>query len=185
MDFESKSSPASSSTSFSHGLVQFTPSRHASSVYWSLVAAWPLGDKSFCVATPTGLILVSEPPARLGIFVCLLLLFFFKANALIFALQPEGLLSLLSCPLASKIGPGASGRLLRVRKRARTFPGNRGASPQRLSIPPSLPAKPRWGRRERAAALAPVLLLLLQTRAGTPASTRCTAPARPLARPSP
>lgn len=55
-----------------------------------------------------------------------------------------------------------------------------GGCPRGASAP-APPVKPRWCRRERASALAPILLLLLQTRAGTPASTRCTAPARPLA----
>lgn len=38
------------SASFSHGLVQPAPSQHASSDYWSLVAAWPPEAKSSYVA---------------------------------------------------------------------------------------------------------------------------------------
>lgn len=67
--------------------------------------------------------------------------FFLKANALIFALQPEGLLSLLSCPLASRIGPGASGCLLRVRKGLELSLGTEGRPRGALASPPSAPPR--------------------------------------------
>lgn len=83
-------------------------------------------------------------------------------------------------PLLLELGPVPRAAVSELGKGLELSQGT-GGRPRGAFAPPP-PAKPRWCRRERAAALAPVLLLLLlQTRAGTPASTRCTAPARPLA----
>lgn len=92
----------------------------------ALVAVGPLGDKSSCVATPTELILAPKPPARLWIFLFLFIFLRLMPLSVHSNRKPSFL------PLASRAGPGASGRRLRVRKRARTFPGNRGVSPRRL-----------------------------------------------------
>lgn len=82
-------------------------------------------------------------------------------------------------PLLLELGPVPRAAVSELGKGLELSQGT-GGRPRGAFAPPP-PAKPRWCLRERAAALAPILLLLLQTRAGTPASTRCTAPARPLA----
>jgi hypothetical protein len=154
------------------------PSENASSVYWS-----PGG----CRASRGQVLLRSHPyrinpspeaaSATLDFFCfCFFCLFFLKANALICAFQPE---AFFPAPLLLELGPVPRAAVSELGKGLELSQGT-GGRPRGASAPPP-PAKPRWCPRERAAALAPVLLLLLQTRAGTPASTRCTAPARPLA----
>lgn len=101
----------------------------------ALVAARPLGDKSFCVATPTGLILVPKRPARFWIF---LFVYFFKAKALICAFQPE---AFFPAPLLLQLGPVPRAAVSELGKGLELSQGT-GGRPRGAFAPPQPPQSP-------------------------------------------